>query len=244
MKIKEFYRPIIQTFGLEHFQKYHNSHYQPLYNAYSAPHRAYHNLDHITNVVRGAGFSAGAAWWNNKEKSEDVKKVVLAAYYHDYCNNVRSSAKFARSQVKLMKDLPEGSAKFVFDAIRATRLHITDNPLIQKLIDADLAIFRARRNEYIDYMLKIRMEYSNISDTEYIEKRTKVLKYYLELFRNNKRLTLDQRKEYTDNIIFELDVLFYATSDSRKLISVLSELNELANGHYKNVIRLGGKHGD
>ena len=244
--VHEFYIPIIKTFGYDHFSKYHDSHYSKLYRIYSNASRTCKNKTHIRNVAMTAGFKAGAAWWFNKERSDEVKKLVLASYYHDVFSDVRRSAKFARKQVMELGFSTE-YGDFVFNSIKATKTHKTKDPVIQHLLDADLNVFTSYSSgRYIEYMLNSRLERPGVSDAQYADERYAELEHLKRVFKfegeAGARDRAIRRAATEQKILFQFKCI---TMDSectgippRPLILVLSELDYLTNKEYPRAIKI------
>ncbi len=145
--------------------------------AYQEPHRAYHNLEHINDVLRVIGKLASLA--------ENPDLVFLAGWFHDVVydpkanDNEESSAQWAIAELTpLIGDAP---AKVVADLVLATKhTNATQmNADTAVLLDADLSILGAEPKRYEKYAKAIRQEYSFVSEADYRVGRTKVLQSFL-----------------------------------------------------------------
>ena len=146
--------------------------------AHSEPHRFYHTLEHVHEVLRVAGRLADAA--------TDPSAVQLAAWFHDAVYDPRAADNEARSAahaVELLAPLgvPESVLGHVADMIRATAHTATADVDADTavLLDADLAILSAEDRRYARYAADIRREYAWVDDAAYQVGRTKVLQGFL-----------------------------------------------------------------
>jgi len=146
-----------------------------LVEAYSEPHRHYHTLEHVGEVLRVTGRLKGGP------------AVPLAVWYHDAIydpkakDNEAKSAEFAEQELNELK-LPADVTTRVADLVRSTA-HF-DTPAFtghdfDALHDADLAILGAAEPRYARYAADVRKEYAWVSDADYRTGRTKVLEAFL-----------------------------------------------------------------
>ncbi len=148
-----------------------------LVTAYSQPHRYYHTLKHIYQVINTIDTL--------QVYTQDLLSVKLAAWFHDIVydthtqDNEEKSADYA---VKILEHLaiPTQNINTVHRLILNTQYHQSDDLNSQVLLDADLAILAATPVEYQEYYQAIRQEYAWVSDLEYIAGRKKVLERFLQ----------------------------------------------------------------
>lgn len=148
-------------------------------DAYSAPGRFYHTLEHIGYVLDVIDALRGLAG--------DLRAVQLAAWLHDVVydtkarDNEERSALFAQ-QLLARAAVDASTVRAVATMIRKTRDH--ENPDgdedTQVLLDADLAILGAPAQEYDRYAQAIRQEYSWVPQTQYRAGRRQVLQRFLD----------------------------------------------------------------
>jgi predicted metal-dependent HD superfamily phosphohydrolase len=148
-------------------------------DAWSQPHRRYHDLAHLAAVLGLVGELAGAA--------ADPDAVRLAAWYHDVVydpegtDNEQVSAERARAGLRgLVTD--ERLAE-VARLVRLTAGHdpAPDDANGAVLCDADLAVLAAPPEAYAAYASAIRLEYGHLSDEEFTAGRIAVLERLLAL---------------------------------------------------------------
>jgi predicted metal-dependent HD superfamily phosphohydrolase len=144
---------------------------------YAAPPRAYHNLDHISQML--GEFDAA------KHLAQSPDAVEFAIWYHDAIYNSRSkdneeqSAQLARADLA-EAEAPESLLKEVEALILATRHQqppVTADE--QLLVDCDLAILGQPAAAFDAYEKAIRVEYDWVPDTAFREGRAKVLNSFL-----------------------------------------------------------------
>lgn len=138
---------------------------QRVVEAYSEPYRAYHNVRHLEEVLSELG-DAGP-------------EIVLAALFHDFVYDPTRSDNELRS-AEAMRALVPGAGDRAFAAILATQTHVTEDPAIMRLLDADLAILAAASDRYKAYARGIRREYAHVPDDAYRTGRAAVLRGFLD----------------------------------------------------------------
>jgi predicted metal-dependent HD superfamily phosphohydrolase len=143
---------------------------------YAEPHRVYHTLDHIAHVLRIIN--------DLKDLSKDLAAIRLAAWFHDAVydptasDNEEQSAAYADRWLARLR-LPQALIRSVDAMILATKTHQAEDGDAQVLIDADLAILGADREDYTRYASAIRQEYAWLSDEDYRAGRVRVLQGFL-----------------------------------------------------------------
>jgi predicted metal-dependent HD superfamily phosphohydrolase len=150
-----------------------------LINAWSEPHRRYHDLAHLAAVVGLAGQLAEAA--------DDPDAVLLAAWYHDVAYDpVRSDneeVSAERARVGLRGLVPDQRVDEVARLVLLTKGHDPEpgdaNGAV--LCDADLAVLASPPDAYAAYASAIRLEYGHLSDAEFTAGRIAVLEHLLAL---------------------------------------------------------------
>jgi len=148
-------------------------------DAWSQPHRRYHDLAHLAAVLGLVDELEGAA--------ADPDAVRLAAWYHDVVydpergDNEQVSAERARAGLRgLVLD------ERLDEVVRLVLLTAGHDPARDDangavLCDADLAVLAAPPEAYAAYASAIRLEYGHLSDEEFTGGRIAVLEHLLAL---------------------------------------------------------------
>lgn len=147
-------------------------------NAYSEPHRHYHNLDHIRAML--------SAFERSRAQLQDPAAVFTAILFHDFIydperkDNEERSAAFAERILKEL-DHPEAAVGKIARWIRVTRYHVPDgDPDLDHLLDFDLEILGAAPDVYRQYTEQIRKEYAVYPDALYRTGRKAAMQHFLE----------------------------------------------------------------
>ena len=148
-------------------------------DAWSQPHRRYHDLAHLAAVLGLVGELAGAA--------ADPDAVRLAAWYHDVVydpegtDNEQVSAERARAGLRGL--VADERLDEVARLVRLTAGHdpAPDDANGAVLCDADLAVLASPPEAYAGYASAIRDEYGHLSDAEFTAGRIAVLERLLAL---------------------------------------------------------------
>ena len=141
---------------------------------YAQPHRRYHDLRHLAEVLARVDDLAPAAG--------DADLVRLAAWFHDVVydptrvDNEEASANLAR-EVLAGLDVPAGRCA---DVVRIVRLTATHDPAPGDddgavLCDADLAVLGSEPARYAEYRDDVRREYAHLPDAQFARGRAEVL---------------------------------------------------------------------
>ncbi len=150
-----------------------------LVEAWSEPHRRYHDLAHLAAVLGLVGRLADSA--------TDPDAVRLAAWYHDVSydpertDNEEVSA--ARARAGLRGLVPDERIAEVERLVLLTATHDPDpgdaNGAV--LCDADLAVLASPPEAYAAYASAVRAEYGHLSDDAFTAGRIAVLERLLGL---------------------------------------------------------------
>ena len=146
--------------------------------AHGEPHRHYHTLEHVGEVLRVAGRLAAGS----------PGTVALAAWFHDAVydptrrDSEERSADLAARELTAL-GLDSATVDAVARLVRATA-HVSggEPPTdadARALLDADLAILGAAPVRYERYARDIRREYAHASDGDYARGRVAVLGRFL-----------------------------------------------------------------
>lgn len=173
--------------------KIKNDFYHKLFKDYSSKDRYYHNLNHIEYLLLLL----------NKYSHLLVspQTVRFAIWYHDSIydasknNNEELSAELAKSHL-LTLGVDKNIIYDCYRLILATKSHNLSDEFnsfdAQFLLDIDLSILAASKEQYFEYSKQIRQEYSIYSNELYNKGRKQVLQHFL----NSKRI-------YKTNIFYE-----------------------------------------
>jgi predicted metal-dependent HD superfamily phosphohydrolase len=153
--------------------------YVKLARDYSHRERAYHNLEHIRNVI------AWVAFLLNDQHPKIQTAAMLAAWFHDVIYETTKSDNEEKS-VRMMKRaaielaLPTALVEKAFRLILLTKSHKPPkSTAASAFMDADLAILGSPPSVYKRYVRSVRIEYAWVEPAAFREGRTKVLRAFL-----------------------------------------------------------------
>lgn len=188
-----------------------------LVSSYSEPHRHYHNLEHIINMLDEFELELKAG--NIKPENPDA--IRLAIWFHDYiydslqkvekkkviADNEERSAYYYKIETEMF-NLPEGFNNLVSRMILSTKHNdtTTDNDS-RIVIDLDLAILGKSESKFISYDKKIRKEYEFVPIELYCKKRIEILQYFLN--RDSIFLTTFFKHKYEERAISNIESLIF-----------------------------------
>lgn len=153
-----------------------NKWWKRLVDAYTEPHRRYHNLVHIINVIRAVDTLIGS-WTTPAISPADRDLILIAAWFHDVVydpkrnNNEAESAEVAR---QFLVDIPRHDLiDTIVSLVMATRYPsaMPANNLAPILRDADLSPLAFPRTAFMADARDIRQEYAHLSDEEWLKGR-------------------------------------------------------------------------
>lgn len=146
--------------------------------SWAEPHRRYHTLTHLREVLRHIDELAAHA--------VDTDAVRLAAWYHDvvytgFSDDEENSAARAELDLANLHIAPT----LVDEVARLVRLTSDHKPASgdrngEALCDADLAILAAAPERYAAYTAAVRAEYAHVPDEQFRLGRSKVLRALLD----------------------------------------------------------------
>src|SRR5262249_30114936 len=145
---------------------------------YGEPHRHYHTLDHVDEVLRTVRALC--------EPGAPRPALLLAAWFHDVIydpragDNEERSAAHARAVLEPL-GVPADAPAETTRLILLTRDHTTtaEDVTGHVLLDADLAALGASPERYDAYSRAIRQEYGWVPEGHYRQGRTRVLRGFL-----------------------------------------------------------------
>lgn len=145
--------------------------------AYTEPHRRYHTLSHIENLL--------ALFEMYKTELSDKEMVLFAIFYHDViyqpgtADNEEQSARKAEKDLLKLK-VPEEKREAVKTFILATKEHTLQKVKYEDdlkfFLDFDRSILGADEATYAVYVQAIRHEFSFLSDAAFVLGRSSFLK--------------------------------------------------------------------
>ncbi len=192
--------------------------FDTLQRVYSQPDRFYHNLNHIRNCL----IELDSA--RNLVESPDL--IEFAIWYHDAIYNTRAkdneekSAQLAYNTC-LQSKISEWFTTQVSELILATKHNsISLSANAKLLVDIDLSILGKGAEEFDEYERNIRREYNWVSEEEFRQGRSQILKMFLtRADQNNLYLTPFFREKYENQAIINLrrsieKILSHSTENS------------------------------
>jgi predicted metal-dependent HD superfamily phosphohydrolase len=136
-----------------------------LLRRYAQPHRCYHDLRHLVEVLDAVDELGG---------SDDAR---LAAWFHDAVYLPAAPDNEARSADLAREAAGERAAALV---LATARHEPGDDPEAAVLCDADLAVLASPRRRYDRYAADIRAEYAAIPDEAFRAGRGRMLRGFLD----------------------------------------------------------------
>ena len=151
-----------------------------LLRRWSEPHRGYHDVRHLAEVL------------DRLAELDDAGEAVLveaelAAWFHDAVyagrpgQDERDSADLARSALQAL-GAPQATAVRVAELVLVTASHRPDqgDRAAVLLCDADLAVLAAGPERYAAYVAGVRLEYASLDDATFAAGRAAVLRNLLD----------------------------------------------------------------
>ena len=150
--------------------------FDELVKRHTEPHRHYHNLSHIAEVLRAAARLI--------PPGDDPATLLFAAWFHDSVYDPTRPDNEAKSAELMRGLLAEFTTERERDEIARLILltrHDAEvrDPAGIALVDADLAILGASESRYQAYAVAIQREYAHVGDAGYCAGRGKVLAAFL-----------------------------------------------------------------
>ena len=151
-----------------------------LVEAWAEPTRRYHTHQHLAECLELAER------WGAAGAPLDYARLVLAIWYHDAVYNPQGkdnealSAELARDELASV-GIPQNDCERIAQMVMATA-HGTPvaagDPVIDMLLDIDLAILGASPARFAEYQDQVREEYRWVDDAAYAVGRGKVLAHF------------------------------------------------------------------
>lgn len=140
-----------------------------LSDRYDEPHRRYHDLRHLHEVLAAVELLA--------DEAADVEAVRWAAWFHDAVYDIGAADNEEQSARLAEGLLPAELAPRVARLVRLTATHKpahgdADGAV---LCDADLHILAADDARYAEYVADVRAEYDAVSEADFASGRAAIL---------------------------------------------------------------------
>ena len=174
----------------------------------------FHNIQHTMEVVQ-ASYIIGSETLKNEQQ---IVEIMLAACFHDsgfihcYSDHETASAHIAEQFLR-SKELDSAKVERISQLILSTQLQVAPQNMSEKILkDADM--FHLSKSNYIDYMSKLRQEWSIVLKKEYAELEWLQLNY--SFLKKHKYHTdyankyLQPKKEKNIKMLKEQHLLFVA----------------------------------
>jgi predicted metal-dependent HD superfamily phosphohydrolase len=157
---------------------------QSLISRYAEPHRRYHSLLHVTEMI--AAMETLAAADQPEADPADRALGVLVAWFHDAVYDPWATDNEARS-ADVARDVCRGlglaarHTDVVVELIEATAAHdLPSAGVAASVHDADLWILSAPAERFDDYCAQVRQEYAHVEAPAYRAGRSLILRSFLD----------------------------------------------------------------
>ncbi|MFW5471458.1 hypothetical protein ACOCJ4_15600 [Knoellia sp. CPCC 206435] len=155
-----------------------------LLRRWSEPHRGYHDLRHLDEVVTAAAELREDALGSDEEWAE----AVLAAWFHDAVYDVANATDNERLSADLAREAlsPHGVVATALDTVTALVESSAHHDVTQStgphavFHDADLWILSAPEDRFDEYCADVRREYASVPEDAYAQGRSAILAPFLE----------------------------------------------------------------
>lgn len=193
--------------------------WEEIYQYYTESHRAYHTLQHISELIKHYEAIASAI------QCEEV--FLFTLFYHDIIYDPLSGRDNELDSAKLMAERlgPYSSTETVqrvYDYILATKSHMNipekyqDDSDLLLFLDIDLLILAASAARYEEYCRQVRKEYFMYDELSFTKGRLSVLKTFVAtkpLFKSS-IISVKYEEHARSNLTREISKLEYIIKDS------------------------------
>lgn len=173
------------------FQKYKLS-VSPTFilDTWNEPHRTYHNLNHLNDLISQINEDFGNGIINQNER----EKLTLVALFHDivyHPNRTDNEEKSAEFFYRFCTEKYNVDLVEVKQMILDTKTQTPCTPLSQRFIDYDMNICERDFDQMLSWEKMIREEYSMYANDEYKISRIKFLESVIDRYPLNMDNILD-----------------------------------------------------
>lgn len=151
--------------------------YERLTAAYAAPHRYYHNQQHIAECLQELD--------QVRHLAQQPSVLEMALWFHDAVYDPKAPDNEEQSAALAKQCLPAAGtsdmrAKTVVQLVMATKHHdINAGPDAGLMVDIDLSILGRDEARFFEYEEQIRKEYAWVPETVFAPKRAEILEGFL-----------------------------------------------------------------
>jgi predicted metal-dependent HD superfamily phosphohydrolase len=151
--------------------------YNYIHKKYSEKHRAYHNIEHISDCLSKLDSITAKVLFR--------KEIELSIWFHDVIYNPYGKENELKSAKKAIDFLEKQSnneelKSRIYDLIMVTLHNRKPTNEAEKIImDIDISILGSDYNEYKTYSKKIRKEYKMVPSILYKKKRKEILSSFI-----------------------------------------------------------------
>ncbi len=190
-----------------------------LLSAYREPHRHYHNLDHIEQMLE---LVSQTLWWGDGQLQRKPTSVLLnAIWFHDCVYDPTAMDNEEQSAAMAALYLDQSISRDVQDLILLSKRHQFGTFSVPNIfVLADLVIFTKPLDVFSQYCFNVREEYRHVDDATYAKKRLTFLCGVRNRWGHGIRATCqynllqdryDMSENFEQNMDWEIDRLFSLT---------------------------------
>lgn len=157
---------------------------------WSEPHRRYHGMDHLTDLISQINEDFG----NGEISANERDKLVITSLFHDIVYEVRSNLNEEKSAdffYRLCSEKHDIDVVEIKQMILDTKNHVASTPLSSKFIKYDLSVCEKKVEDLLEWERSIREEYISVNESIYKQERLKFLESMVDRFPNNMDNLLD-----------------------------------------------------
>ncbi|MEQ1748360.1 MAG: N-methyl-D-aspartate receptor NMDAR2C subunit [Prosthecobacter sp.] len=153
--------------------------HSPLIGAWSEPRRAYHTLQHLDECLCALDVAVAYAEIPNRDAIEAALWFHDAVYDPTDGDNELRSAELARCELELAA-VSQAIIADVWRLILVTQTHRAELTDEFWMVDIDLSILGQSETRFGEYEQQIRAEYAWVAEAVYREKRSEIMRCFLE----------------------------------------------------------------
>lgn len=176
----DFLKASFTTTCLRLGQPFEPSFFQLLLNQYQEPHRYYHHLEHVQELLELHTSHIEKTSFSQRDRS--MMELALwghdAIYHPQRSDNEHHSAQWMQDKIP-SSWITEAEQDWLNHAILATQKHTTQtDPKIQWVLDLDLSILASSPGRFQRYHKQIRLEYAFVPTPVFELKRHAILQEF------------------------------------------------------------------